>query len=98
LKLILTFSVPLSVVMMSKILTENLFTVRFGSKGLDASSTILQLNLYYALFPIIYTSILSGLIVLSVASNTGSENSIKCWFVFEAAVTLKVGGIISRQG
>ena len=84
--------------MMSNILIENLFTVRFGSKGLDASSTILQLNLYYALFPIIYTSILSGLIVFSDASNTGSENSIKCWFVLEAAVTLKVGGMISRQG
>jgi hypothetical protein len=63
---------------MSNILIENLLTVRFGSRGLDASSTILQLNLYYALFPIIYTSMLSGLIVFSVASKTGSENSMKC--------------------
>jgi hypothetical protein len=63
---------------MSNILIENLLTVRFGSRGLDASSTILQLNLYYALFPIIYTSMLSGLIVFSVASTTGSENSMKC--------------------
>jgi hypothetical protein len=63
---------------MSNILIENLLTVRFGSRGLDGSSTILQLNLYYALFPIIYTSMLSGLIVFSVASTTGSENSMKC--------------------